>query len=284
MAERLPAMEAGRSGSEAVLMRTLAFLYHDIVPRGRFSISGFQSPDADIYKLDCGEFEKHLKCISEVLDTPPDGSPEARVNDDFRVLLTFDDGGVSASSYTADLLEQFGWRGYFFVTTDWINRPGFLSESQISDLYRRGHIIGSHSCSHPPRMSRCSRQQLDREWQQSVQRLTQTLDAEVSSASVPGGYFSREVAAAAAAAGIRCLFTSEPVASRLEIEGCSVFGRFSVQQGVSADWVSALAAGQASPRIQRYLFWNAKKVIKTLGGQAWLRLRQEVLARRTGDR
>ena len=264
-------------------MRTLALLYHDIVPGGQFSISGFQSPDANIYKLDCAEFETHLKCIGEVLGSQPGGSPEAQVNDDFRLQLTFDDGGVSASSYTADLLEQFGWRGYFFVTTDWISRPGFLSESQIRDLHRRGHIIGSHSCSHPLRMSRCSRQQLDREWERSVQRLAQILGAEVSSASVPGGYFSREVAAAASGAGIRCLFTSEPVASRFQIEECSVFGRFSIQQGVSADWVSALAAGRASPRIQSYLFWNAKKIMKTVGGEAWLRLRRKILARRSEE-
>jgi peptidoglycan/xylan/chitin deacetylase (PgdA/CDA1 family) len=263
------------------MMRTLALLYHDVVPAGQYGVSGFQSPDANIYKLDCEEFESHLEHIGRAVESAPSGSCEARSAGNYRVLLAFDDGGVSASLYTADLLERFGWRGYFFVTTDWINAAGFLSESQIVDLHRRGHVIGSHSCSHPLRMARCSREQLDREWSTSVQRLTQILSSPVDTASVPGGYYSRDVAASAARAGIRTLFTSEPVTSQHKVQDCVVFGRFSVQQGVSADWVAALAAGRVAPRISRYAFWNAKKVIKTLGGEAWLRMRRTVLANRS---
>jgi peptidoglycan/xylan/chitin deacetylase (PgdA/CDA1 family) len=259
-------------------MRTLAFLYHDIVPLGQFTLSGFQSPDANIYKLDCGEFEKHLERIASVLDSAPSNSSQVRMAGDSRLMLTFDDGGVGAALYTADLLERFGWRGYFFITTDRIDTPGFLNQAQLVDLHSRGHIVGSHTCSHPPRMSHCSPEQLDREWQLSIKRLSQILGAPVNTASVPGGYYSREVAASAARAGIRTLFNSEPVTSQLQVQGCAVFGRFSVQQGVSADWVAAMAAGRAAPRIRRYVFWNAKKIMKTLGGEAWLRLRRKVLA------
>ncbi len=261
-------------------MLTLALLYHDVVPAGQFAMSGFQSPDANIYKLDCAEFESHLQRLAAMVDTAAPHSPEVRVAGDRRLSLTFDDGGVSASLHTADLLEKFGWRGYFFVTTDWINEPGFLSDSQIRDLHRRGHIIGSHSCSHPSRMSHCSLEQLDREWAASVQRLTQILDEPVTTASVPGGYYSRDVAASAARAGIRILFNSEPVASQHQVGQCTVYGRFSVQQGVSADWVAALAAGEVLPRIRRYVFWNTKKIMKAAGGEAWLQFRRKVLASR----
>src|SRR5271165_426225 len=261
-------------------MRTLALLYHDVVPAGQYALSGFQSPDANVYKLDCDEFEGHLQRLAAVVDSAASRPSEVRVAGDRRLLLTFDDGGASAALYTADSLERFGWLGYFFVTTDWINKTGFLNEAQIRDLHRRGHIVGSHSCSHPSRMSHCSREQLDREWRLSVQRLTEILGAPVNTASVPGGYFSRDVAASAARAGIRTLFNSEPVTSRLQVQECEVFGRFSVQQGVSADWVAALAAGRSAPRVRRYVFWNAKKVMKTLGGEAWLRLRRKMLASR----
>jgi peptidoglycan/xylan/chitin deacetylase (PgdA/CDA1 family) len=274
-------MEARGARGRKAMSRTLALLYHDVVPAGQFAVSGFQSPDADIYKLDCEEFENHLEHIGRAVEAAPAGSCEARSTGDHRLVITFDDGGVSAWLYTADLLEQFGWRGYFFVTTDWINKPGFLSESQIVDLHRRGHIVGSHSCSHPSRMSHCTPEQLDREWNTSVQRLTGILGDPVDTASVPGGYYSREVAKSAARAGIRTLFTSEPVTSQLNVQDCAVFGRFSVQQGVSGEWVAALAEGRISPRLRRYAFWNAKKIMKTLGGEVWLRMRRNVIASRT---
>ncbi len=259
-------------------MHNIALLYHDIVPEGQFRLSGFQSPDADIYKLSCAEFEHHLREIERATKQRPALVSDAPVDANWRLLLTFDDGGVSASLYTADLLQKLGWRGHFFVTTDKIGTPGFLNEEQIRALHRQGHVIGSHSCSHPPRMSHCSRAQLDREWGESSRVLTGILGEPTLTASVPAGYHSRQVAEAAAAAGIRVLFTSEPVTSAYTVNGCVVLGRFGVQQGVPAEWVAAVVSGRMAPRVQRYLFWNGKKVLKTLGGNTWLSIRRKVLA------
>ena len=261
-------------------MQTIALLYHDIVPGKQYELSGFQKADAHIYKLSCEEFQRHLEQIvraterpSRALDPPTNGQRR-------RLLLTFDDGGVSASLYIARLLEQFGWVGHFFVTTDRIGERGFLNESQIVDLHRRGHLIGSHSCSHPPRMSHCSVEQMHEEWRESARRLAGILGIPVTTASVPGGYYSRQVAAAAARAGIRVLFTSEPVTSSHVVDGCTVLGRFGVQQGVSSQWVAAVVSGRALPRFRRYLFWNGKKLLKTVGGESWLRMRRKILERR----
>jgi peptidoglycan/xylan/chitin deacetylase (PgdA/CDA1 family) len=196
------------------------------------------------------------------------------------VLLTFDDGGVSAASHAAPILEEFGWPGHFFVTTDRIGTPGFLEPAQIRDLRRRQHVIGSHSCSHPTRMAACSVAQLDREWRDSVRRLEDILGERVTTASIPGGYYSSRVASSAAAAGIQVLFTSEPVTKTSVVHGCLVVGRFCVQQGVSPQWVAAIVADRAIARLQRTIAWNSKKVLKAAGGSAWLRMRQWILARR----
>ena len=48
------------------------------------------------------------------------------------------------------------------------------------------------------------------EWSESRQRLEDMLGHAVTVGSVPGGYFSRAVAEAAAEAGLQVLFTSEP--------------------------------------------------------------------------
>lgn len=262
-------------------MKTIALLYHDVVPAGRYSGSGFSGADADIYKLHIDEFQSHLQEIARVVPGVHIGAVGAGEARNRQLLMTFDDGGVSAVQYTADMLERFGWRGHFFITTSRIGNRGFLDETQIRELFRRSHIIGSHSCTHPPRMSHCSRPQLDNEWRKSVDRLTQILGEPVATASVPGGYFSRAVAESAAEAGLRLLFTSEPVTSSYSVDGCTVLGRFSVQHGTPTAWVGALARGDSGPRLQSYLFWNGKKLLKKAGGETWLAVRRKVLARRT---
>ena len=134
-------------------MQALAIMYHDVVENGDFESSGFPGEGAHVYKLRRQDFERHLEAIAGATTavgtvSQLDGRP---------VLLTFDDGGSSFHHPIADLLEGRGWRGHFFITTDRIGSPGFLTEAQLRELHRRGHIIGSHSCSHPTRMAALSR-------------------------------------------------------------------------------------------------------------------------------
>jgi peptidoglycan/xylan/chitin deacetylase (PgdA/CDA1 family) len=248
--------------------KSITLLYHDVVPAGRMDTSGFPGGDASIYKLDVSEFRRHLEAIHSSIS--PSGP---------RALLTFDDGGSSAHEYIASILEEFDRRGHFFVTTNWIGKPGFLSPDQIRNLRARGHSIGSHSCSHPSRMSYCSLDELRREWRNSLNVLSDILGERVISASVPGGYFARNVAVTAAEAGIQTLFTSEPITGIHSINGCRIFGRFTIQQGVTAATAAALARGDVLPRCRQYAYWNLKKLAKTLGGTQWLRMRKWVLAR-----
>lgn len=261
-------------------MRTTALLYHDIVPQYRYETSGFQGADADIYKLELQEFRRHMRIVSQSGLRPGAVTAAGLAEDDHRLLLTFDDGGVSAMEHTAGILDEYGWPGHFFVTTGRIGTPGFLDAAQVRALHGGGHVIGSHSDTHPLRMAACSPAQLDGEWRTSIRRLEDILGAPVIAASIPCGDYSRAVASAAAAAGIRALFTSEPVTRVGTVDDCLVIGRFSVQQGVSPQWVAAVIAGRALPRAGRFLAWNGKKLLKAAGGQAWLALRKAILLRR----
>ncbi len=263
-------------------MRAITLLFHDVVPAGRWELSGFRGADADVYKLDCVEFRQHLMAIRPSLPCHPITGPEllACPSADPAVLLTFDDGGVSAALYVADMLDEFGWKGHFLVTAGRIGTPGFLDCSQIQELRRRGHIIGSHSHTHPKRMARCSAAELDDEWRRSVLSLTEILGEPIQVASVPGGYYSRGVALAAARAGIKLLFNSEPVTRSQTVDCCLVLGRFTVKRGQSPQRSAAIVARDRQLQIQEYLFWNAKKLAKVLLGRTWLRARVMLLERR----
>ena len=260
-------------------MRVTSIMYHDVVDPGAYEISGFLGADANLYKVDRNQFEAHLKAIARA------GIAPARILDFLHdapnfspLIITFDDGGVSAHSFVAEFFEELSWPAHFFITAGCVDRPGFLTASQIQDLHRRGHIIGSHSYSHPA-MSYCAAQAIREEWRKSIDLLSAITGTKIRVASVPGGYYSREVARQAAAVGIEALFTSEPTTKVDVVEGCLVLGRYTIQRWMSPTTVRKLANGSGFARSRQVLLWNTKKVLKTFGGSQYLRLRKRLTSR-----
>jgi len=177
----------------------------------------------------------------------------------------------------ADVLERRGFTGQFFITANYIGTRGFVTEDNIRELARRGHVIGSHSCSHPLRMGHCVWTQLVDEWLRSRAILSAILGKDVCDASVPGGDFTPQVAEAAAEAGITRLFTSEPTSESRQAFGVTLIGRFIIQRWTTAATAAALAAGDWLPCAQQAVLWNAKKMTKRLGGDRYLQIRKLLL-------
>jgi peptidoglycan/xylan/chitin deacetylase (PgdA/CDA1 family) len=261
-------------------MRALAIGYHDVLDGAAPDSSGFPGPTAARYKLDAEVFGAHMSAIAEVhapvlADARKLGAKSAgRIP----LLLTFDDGGAGALA-AADRLGRYGWGGHFLITVGRIGTNGFLDREGVRELRRRGHIVGSHSCTHPARMSSLTPQALREEWTKSVLILSDILGEQVDVASIPGGYYSRAVARTAAASGIRLLFTSEPTTRLRDVDGCLVIGRYAVVQGMSPRAVAAIASGRISPRVLQTLLWNVKKTAKFIGGENYLKLRRWIIAR-----
>ena len=262
----------------------IALIYHDVVPAGEFDASGFPGPGAARYKFFTEEFHGHLEALQRVAQAAPISTcdstlaPAGDNKSSLPCLLTFDDGGASSVLTIAGMLEERGWTGHFFVTTDLIDSPAFLSREQVGLLRQRGHFIGSHSCSHPRRMSACTWEQLVDEWRRSCDVLSAIVGEQVTMASVPGGFYSRRVAQAAANAGIRTLFTSEPTARQWVVDGCSVLGRYSIDRGVSAEQMAAIAAGKLVPRLRQAVVWQAKKIAKTMAAPLYAAVRERLLS------
>ena len=266
------------SGEKESSLRTACLLYHDVIENGDWDSSGFIGPGTAKYKLSRAEFEAHLAAVAKVRNLPASTAHElADTREEFPFLLTFDDGGESAATCIADLLEKDGWRGHFFVTAGRIGNRGFLNTEQIRSLRRRRHVIGSHSFSHPQRMSHCSQKELTEEWTRSVHTLSDILGEPVDTASVPGGYYSNRVAETAAAAGVRVLFNSEPTTAVHNVMGCAVVGRFNIFRGMAPDISGELVSGRAGARTKQWLFWNLKKIAKRSAGRPYLAARQWLL-------
>lgn len=266
-------------------MKAVALCYHDVVEGNDFDASGFPGTSAAAYKLDVSDMAKHLDAIAGSRSDKPSRVDDFFERGDIRecpFFLTFDDGGVSAATRIADMLELRGWVGHFFVTAGRVDTPAFVSKGQVRDLRQRGHLVGSHSWSHPTRMAHCTWAQLEEEWMRSVEFLSDLLGEQVVVASVPGGYYSTQVAEAAAQAGIRVLFNSEPRKTATRIGDSWVVGRYSVIRGMAPETSALLVTVARSPlQLRQYLFWNAKKILKRVGGRGYLAVREVLLRRRT---
>ena len=238
--------------------------------------SGFPGPAAARYKLRRPTFEAQLEALKVARADDPvlltHDVPPTRGDRALSFAITADDGGISYYTIMADRLEALGWRGHCFVATDWIGRPGFLDKRQLRELRGRGHVIGSHSASHPSRFSACGWPRLIREWEDSCRLLADVLGEDVTVASVPGGYFSSEVARAARQAGLRVLFTSEPSTRLVHRRGLLVAGRFAIRHACGVDFARRLATGRATALWGEWLGWNAKKLLKTCLGETYPRL------------
>jgi peptidoglycan/xylan/chitin deacetylase (PgdA/CDA1 family) len=192
-------------------------------------------------------------------------------------VITVDDGGVSFHTAIADRLETLGLRAHCFISTDYIGERGFLTPQQIRELDARGHVIGTHSASHPARFSALEASEMRREWSDSRQRLEDIVDHAVTVGSVPGGYFSRAVADAAADAGLRTLYTSEPTTKPSTLDGLRIVGRFTLRRGHPPDMAFRFASSAPWARCGAWVGWNAKALVKPVLGASYSRVANWIL-------
>ncbi|HXJ89148.1 MAG TPA: polysaccharide deacetylase family protein [Candidatus Binatia bacterium] len=253
-------------------MKAISLCLHDVLDVERVK-------PGDVYTLKLTDFSEHLEAIER--RSPPIHTIRYRYEwgKQIPVFLTFDDGTAGAYKFAAAELEKYGWRGHFFITTDWIGRDGYMDRDQVRDLHHRGHIIGTHSCSHPERMSHLAPADLLREWKDSCEVLSAIVQCPITTASVAGGYYSQAVAQAAASVGIQVLFNSEPTSTIAVVHNCLVLGRYSVQAFTMPPVSAAIAAGRRWPRWKQSMLWNMKRILKGLGGESYVSFRRRLLSR-----
>jgi peptidoglycan/xylan/chitin deacetylase (PgdA/CDA1 family) len=232
------------------------FGYHEITdePSG----SGFQRPGALPYTLTPRAFADHLTQMAA-----SDARPTRVTDIDFTrpgrfLVLTFDDGGKSAV-YAGDALCRRGWTGHFFIVSSLIGLRNFATASDIRYLASCGHVVGTHSHTHPDIFHDLTPERMLEEWRTSGDVISEIVGEQCLTASVPGGDISRQVLESAGGAGIRYLFTSEPWLSPRAVNECRVLGRFSPKVGTSSARIRELA---------QFRGWTSALVVRRLKGLA----------------
>jgi peptidoglycan/xylan/chitin deacetylase (PgdA/CDA1 family) len=230
--------------------------YHDVTDTP--DESGFQRDGAVAYKLGTAQFTHQLDCITSGRMAPGLVTQIDLTRPGRHLLLTFDDGGKSALSISEELCRR-GWRGHFFITTGLIGRRTFLDREEIREIRRLGHVVGSHSHNHPDIYRELAWEQMVVEWRRSSDMLAQLLGEPCDTGAVPGGEISASVLRSASAAGLRYVFTSEPVLRPRIVGGCWVLGRFCVKRSTTAADVM---------RLSRFQGWAGKLLVRKIKSAA----------------
>lgn len=233
-------------------------MYHDVVKDDDLT-SGFQNESAFQYKVGEKDFEEQVKALSGR-----------------EVEITFDDGGVSFLTVAAPILEKYGRRGIFFISTAYLDTPGFLTKSQVLELHQRGHVIGSHTHSHPSNLSKMTDDEIEREWEESVQILSGIIGQAVTSASIPNGNGSKSVVECASKAGILDLYTSEPTTRVKAENGVSLRGRYVVHNDTSASEIIRIASDDKY-RKKKHRKWLVIGIVKGLLGSFYKPIKKLII-------
>lgn len=226
--------------------------YHDVtdVP----TASGLQRNGAVPYKLRTRQFQEHLDRIAIASLAPALVTEVDLAGPGKHLFLTFDDGGKSALRIGEELCRR-QWRGHFFISTSLIGRRTFLDPGELRHLRSCGHVVGSHSHTHPDIYRELGWERMVVEWRQSSDILAQLLGEACVTGAVPGGEISRPVLRSAASAGIRYLFTSEPCLRPRIVCGCWVLGRFCAKASTTGEEIAELA---------RFRGWTSRLLVRRL--------------------
>jgi peptidoglycan/xylan/chitin deacetylase (PgdA/CDA1 family) len=157
-------------------------MYHDVAAQ-RPGVSGGR----EHFSVSRASFEAQLDqladlgyraCSVEQAAAQP-GTPST-------VAISFDDGDAGQYQRGFPALARRGMGATFFITTDWVGRPGYVSWDGLREMKAAGMSIQSHSRSHPF-LSELGGDALRRELVDSRVALDAQLGQQTQSLALPGG-------------------------------------------------------------------------------------------------
>lgn len=209
-------------------VQPIVLMYHG-VPSAGCPAPPNREPGAELYDVGPDMFRRQMALIRERGGTVgPLGDGLAPPS----VILTFDDGERNNRA-AVPVLEEFGFRAYFFITAQRIGRPGYLDWPDLAALSDAGMIVGAHGLTHRI-LTTLDDDDLRREFTEPQRLLEERLGRPARDFSVPRGFYDQRVLAAAREAGYDFIFVSDrrsagdAVIPRTAVKGSWTMERFAM--------------------------------------------------------
>jgi peptidoglycan/xylan/chitin deacetylase (PgdA/CDA1 family) len=144
-----------------------------------------------------------------------------------KVVLTFDDGLIGNYLFAFNILEKYGYSATFFVTVSHISTNGYMNWHQLNTLHKNGHMIQSHTMTHPM-LGECDESQITYELETSKKIIEDKIGAPVKYLSLPFGSSNQKVTPIAKRLGYQGIFTSSSSSEARKNESFQ-FGRIHIK-------------------------------------------------------
>jgi peptidoglycan/xylan/chitin deacetylase (PgdA/CDA1 family) len=116
------------------------------------------------------------------------------------IALTFDDGYADAYTDVLPMLKRYGLVATFYIVTNFVGQPGYMTWEQVAELRDAGMEIGAHTVGHPD-LTTLDWETAGFEIAQSKADLEQHLSINVTSFCYPTGLYNAGIEEQVRAAG-----------------------------------------------------------------------------------
>jgi peptidoglycan/xylan/chitin deacetylase (PgdA/CDA1 family) len=162
-------------------------IYHEIYrPEERDRLRGLTNP---AYNTEIGVFRRQMAwlfannvktlTIDDLLTQK--SPPEERA-----ICLTFDDGWLGNYLYAYPILKEYEFKATFFIATELIGRPFYMSWEHLEEMVANGMSIQSHTVTHRP-LADMREGEIYFELSESKKSIEKRVGKEVNHLSLPHG-------------------------------------------------------------------------------------------------
>ncbi len=176
------------------------------------------------------------------------------------IIITFDDGDVSNYLTAFPELAKRGMKAEFYITSDWINTEGYMSEQQLLAMHKAGMSIQAHGKTHAY-MSDLDNATLITELKESKVRISEIINENVHTIALPGGRGLKQVQPIFEQLGYQFIATS--ILGRSSTK--QIINRITVTSHTSIHEFSSLISQRGSiykkAILKQFVFNSAKTVL-----------------------
>jgi peptidoglycan/xylan/chitin deacetylase (PgdA/CDA1 family) len=123
------------------------------------------------------------------------------------IIISFDDGWENQFEYGFPLLQKYHDTATFYVVTDYLDHPNFMTTEQLRTMVAAGMTIGCHTRSHPYLTSLGGERLRDEI--EGAKAILETEGFKIDTFAYPYGAYNQKVVAMVQAAGFRSARTAD---------------------------------------------------------------------------
>ena len=230
----------------------------------------FHSP----YVLAPEKFHHHLQWLKDngYETVSCDDFVAGRVNPK-SVIITFDDGHISAYTQALPILQLFEYQATFFLVSRFVGQDNYLNRKHIREMQEAGMRFESHSMTHPYLLT-LGRKVMEKEIRESKLEIEQITGDSVHHFCIPYGFYNRELLHCIKDAGYQTAITEKIGYASPKVQSFHILPRFTIKKHITQQDFIHIMCRQYHRMLSFYLFeitlhW-AKKI---LGFNGYMKLK-----------